>query len=140
MFSTNKSHPWPMGLLSACLIMGVTINAAHAGPPVQAGQPSQGYYLITQQERLFLQNWFSRNLPPGLVKQQKIPPGVANQLQRGGQWPPPGIEYYPLPRELTQQLSPLPPDYEYFLAGSAVVIADLSAMVISDVVYDVLTR
>jgi len=96
------------------------------------------HYHISTRERMQIQDWYSRNLPPGLAKQGKIPPGHAKRLERGSSWPPQGVEYERLPRELVRNLSPLPDHMRYYRVGPDVVIADTAGNVVSDIVYDIL--
>ncbi|MGM0516895.1 MAG: hypothetical protein ACQER6_04780 [Pseudomonadota bacterium] len=97
-------------------------------------------YRFTDRDREHIQDWYDRNLPPGLAKQGKIPPGHAKRLARGESWPPQGMDYEPLPRELVRQLGPLPDHLDYYRVGTDVVIADMAGEVVRDVVYDVLNR
>ena len=133
---------------------------AMAQPPDHAGKPPQAQggaekhsmaapperhhererYHISTRERIYIRDWYSRNLPPGLAKQGKIPPGHAKRLRRGSPWPPRGVDYEPLPRALVRNLSPLPDHMRYYRVGTDVVIADMAGQVVSDVVYDVLNR
>ncbi|TKA88997.1 hypothetical protein FAZ79_07425 [Guyparkeria sp. SB14A] len=147
---------------SAALVIGQA--NAMAQPPEHAGKPQQSQgqgaaerhsmanpperhaererntsrYHISTRERMYIQDWYSRNLPPGLAKQGKVPPGHAKRLQRGSPWPPRDVEYERLPRELARQLSPLPDHMRYYRVGPDVVIADTAGNVVSDIVYDIL--
>ena len=123
----------------------------HAGPNAQGGpdrhemneraeRGDRDRYHFSTRERTYISDWYSRNLPPGLAKQGKIPPGHAKRLQRGSPWPPRGVDYEPLPRALVRDLSPLPDHMRYYRVGTDVVIADMAGEVVSDVVYDVLNR
>lgn len=114
-------------------------RAVDRGRPVDRERHTSRYHISTR-ERLYIQDWYSRNLPPGLAKQGKIPPGHAKRLERGSSWPPQGVEYERLPRELTRQLSPLPEHMDYYRVGADVVIADTAGQIVSDVVYGVLNR
>jgi len=133
---------------------------AHAGKPAGTpqGGPSMGMadpperhreaerhhnapsYRFSDRDRGYIEDWYSRNLPPGLAKQGKIPPGHAKRLARGQSWPPSGVAYEPLPRELIRQLGPLPDHLRYYRVGTDVVIADMAGNVVRDVIYDVLNR
>ncbi len=95
-------------------------------------------YHISTRERMYIQDWYNRNLPPGLAKQGKIPPGHAKRLERGSSWPPRDVEYERLPSELRRQLSPLPDHLDYYRVGPDVVIADTAGEMVSDIVYDIL--
>lgn len=149
-----------VGKLLLAASAGLLISQANAmaQPPEHAGQNAQGgpdkqgmanaperhqereRYHISTREQSYIRDWYSRNLPPGLAKQGKIPPGHAKRLQRGSPWPPRGVEYEPLPRALVRDLSPLPDHMRYYRVGTDVVIADMAGEVVSDVVYDVLNR
>ncbi len=89
------------------------------------------FFSFTNRERIFLNDYFRRNLPPGLAKQGKLPPGHAKRLARGMPWPP-GVPYSPLPEHIERQLQPLPKGYARFIAGTDVVIVDLGARLIVD--------
>ena len=101
---------------------------------------NEASYRFSDRDRRHIQDWYSRNLPPGLAKQGKIPPGHAKRLQRGSTWPPRGMDYERLPRDLVRQLGPLPDHLRYYRVGPDVVIADMAGEVVADVVYDVLNR
>lgn len=113
-----------------------------AGPPERNAERERqtSRYHISTRERMHIQSWYQRNLPPGLAKQGKVPPGHAKRLERGSPWPPRDMEYERLPRELVRNLSPLPDHMRYYRVGTDVVIADMAGKVVSDVVYDVLNR
>ncbi|RRQ20327.1 hypothetical protein D5687_10025 [Guyparkeria sp. SCN-R1] len=111
-----------------------------ANPPERHAERERNTsrYHISTRERTYIQDWYSRNLPPGLAKQGKVPPGHAKRLERGSTWPPRDVEYERLPRELVRQLSPLPDHMRYYRVGPDVVIADTAGNVVSDIVYDIL--
>ena len=39
-------------------------------------------------ERVYVQDYYRHNLPPGLAKKGKVPPGHAKRMSRGMAWPP----------------------------------------------------
>jgi len=84
-------------------------------------------------ERVYVQDYYRHNLPPGLAKKGKVPPGHAKRMARGMGWPP-GVAYEPLPLSLQRQLRPLPGGYARFIVGEDVVIVDMNARLIVDVV------
>ncbi|MGB9670076.1 MAG: hypothetical protein ACPLXR_02820 [Halothiobacillaceae bacterium] len=88
-------------------------------------------FTFTNRERIYLNDYYRRNLPPGLAKQGKVPPGHAKRLARGMPWPP-GVPYYSLPDYLERDLQPLPRGYARFIVGPDIVIVDLGARIIVD--------
>ena len=84
-------------------------------------------------DRSYVQDYYRHSLPPGLAKKGKVPPGHAKRMARGMAWPP-GVAYDPLPLSLQRQLSPLPKGYARFIVGEDVVIVDMNARLIVDVV------
>jgi hypothetical protein len=84
-------------------------------------------------ERIYVQDYYRHNLPPGLAKQGKVPPGHAKRMARGMGWPP-GVAYEPLPLSLQRRLNPLPRGYARFIVGEDVVIVDMDSRLIVDVV------
>jgi hypothetical protein len=88
-------------------------------------------FTFTNRERIYLNDYYRRNLPPGLAKQGKVPPGHAKRLARGMPWPP-GVPYSPLPPHVERDLQPLPRGYARFIVGPDVVIVDLGARLIVD--------
>ena len=134
-------------------------HAERGGPPADRGMPLEAlprergpehdryreryerdHPHFSHRDRSHIEDWYRRNLPPGLAKQGKIPPGHAKRLARGESWPPSGVAYEPLPRELVRQLGPLPDHLRYYRVGTDVVIADIAGDVVRDVIYDVLNR
>ncbi|MFP4640404.1 MAG: hypothetical protein ACLFMY_08180 [Guyparkeria sp.] len=136
-------------------------QAERGGPPAGIGRPLEALprdpapehrhdrhrdryerdrFYFSERDRRHIQDWYSRNLPPGLAKQGKIPPGHAKRLSRGEPWPPRGLEYERLPRDLVRRLHPLPDHLRYYRVGTDVIIADMAGEVVADVVYDILNR
>jgi hypothetical protein len=79
----------------------------------------------------------SKQMPPGLAKKDKLPPGLQKQLQRKGTLPP-GLAKRDLPYDLESRLGALPPDTERVLVDNDVVLIRKSTGIILDVLYDVL--
>lgn len=76
-----------------------------------------------------------KQLPPGLAKKGKLPPGIQKQLVKRGQLPP-GLEYQPLPRELDRRLSRLPDGYARVVIGGSFVLFNERTRVIFDLMQD----
>ena len=78
-------------------------------------------------------------MPPGLAKKNgNLPPGLEKQLQRNGSLPP-GLEkkMQPCPVEITQQLPPLPPDYQRSVIGASIVVFNRKTNIVVDIMADV---
>lgn len=85
--------------------------AAHAPGKGEHGRPD-----FSDKERSAIESYFERNpgardqLPPGLAKKNKIPPGWQKKIRRGEPVPPDLWEFrVPLPHEILVKLPPPPP-------------------------------
>jgi Ni/Co efflux regulator RcnB len=74
------------------------------------------------------------NLPPGLAKKDRLPPGLERQLELRGTLPP-GLRgrIYAVPVDLEQELPPPPPDCAHVFIGGHVVLLNRSTFVVVDV-------
>jgi hypothetical protein len=65
------------------------------------------------------------NLPPGLAKKDRLPPGLEKQLQRNGTLPP-GLQkrVQPLPESCTMQLPRLPRDWSRVILSGRIILMD----------------
>lgn len=72
-----------------------------------------------------------KSMPPGLAKKDKLPPGLAMQLEKNGKLPP-GLEKRDLPDDLESRL-PLRKGLKRILAGDNVVLVDAATEIILDV-------
>lgn len=65
------------------------------------------------------------NLPPGLAKRDRLPPGLERQLQRNGTLPP-GLQkrVAPFPQELDRQLPVLPSGMSRVFLGNRAILLD----------------
>ena len=89
--------------------------------------------------------WFSnkknwKNLPPGLAKRRRLPPGLERQLYTNGSLPP-GLEkrLHPLPLDLERRLPELPKGVVRVVIGVDVVLLDRNSNRILDIVRKVLS-
>lgn len=75
-----------------------------------------------------------RNLPPGLAKRDRLPPGLERQLEVRGTLPP-GLrkKIEPCPPELIEELPPPPPDCEHVIIGGHIVLLNRANFQIVDV-------
>ncbi len=76
-----------------------------------------------------------KQIPPGLAKKSKRPPGLQKQLVRRGQLPP-GLEYHRLPHDLEQRLTHIPGDYLRVAIGGSFVLFNQHTKMIFDVMHD----
>jgi hypothetical protein len=86
-----------------------------------------------------MRGWYDQhenNLPPGLAKRDRLPPGLEKQLVRRGTLPP-GLQkrLQPCPRDLERQLPPPPPECAHLLIGGHIVLLNQRTNVVVDVVH-----
>ncbi|HUC28616.1 MAG TPA: hypothetical protein VMR80_03490 [Candidatus Acidoferrum sp.] len=74
------------------------------------------------------------NLPPGLAKRDRLPPGLERQLVVSGTLPP-GLrkKMQPCPHELEVMLPPPPPNYAHVVIGGSLVLVNRANFQIADV-------
>jgi hypothetical protein len=94
-----------------------------------------GYHYYNHQQ--VIRGWYSErggNLPPGLAKKDRLPPGLEKQLVRNGHLPP-GLEkrYYPVPVELERRLPPPPPDCAHVFISGHLLLLNRRTNVIVDI-------
>jgi hypothetical protein len=98
--------------------------------------------VFTDRDRRILVDWFSThesNLPPGLAKRDRLPPGLEKQLRERGTLPP-GLQkrVRPLPEGLERRLPRLPRGYRRVSLGAHVLLMNEETSVIVDIVRDVI--
>lgn len=86
-----------------------------------------------------IQEWYSAHqydLPPGLAKKDRLPPGLEKQLVRRGTLPP-GLQkrVEPCPHDLARTLPPPPPDCYQVLIGGHIVLLNRKTNVVVDFVH-----
>jgi Ni/Co efflux regulator RcnB len=84
-----------------------------------------------------IRGWYRAHhgdLPPGLAKRDRLPPGLERQLVVRGTLPP-GLrkKMYPCPTELVRVLPPPPPNYEHVVIGGSIVLVNRVNFQIADV-------
>jgi Ni/Co efflux regulator RcnB len=74
------------------------------------------------------------NLPPGLAKKDRLPPGLERQLELRGTLPP-GLRgrIYAVPVDLERELPPPPANCEHVFIGGHVVLLNRRTFVVVDV-------
>ncbi len=103
-------------------------------------QPTE--IIFTRDERILITDWFRRyhsDLPPGLAKRDRLPPGLEKQLRERGTLPP-GLQkrVQPLPWELERRLRRLPRGYRRFIIGRNVILMDEGTAVIYEIIRNVI--
>lgn len=93
------------------------------------------YYSGDDQRRMH--DWYAQhetNLPPGLAKKDRLPPGLEKQLVVRGHLPP-GLQkkIQPAPVALVRELPPPPPDCKDVVIGGHIVLLDTKTYVVMDV-------
>jgi Ni/Co efflux regulator RcnB len=84
-----------------------------------------------------IRGWYSErggNLPPGLAKKDRLPPGLERQLVVRGTLPP-GLQkrMYPCPEDLERRLPPPPPDCAHVLIGGHIVLLNRRTNLVVDI-------
>jgi hypothetical protein len=89
-------------------------------------------------DRETARGWYDEhqnNLPPGLAKKDRLPPGLEKQLVRRGTLPP-GLQkrLQPVPVDLERRLPPPPPECGHVLVGGHIVLLNQRTHVVVDLV------
>lgn len=84
-----------------------------------------------------IRGWYDdhqSNLPPGLAKKDRLPPGLEKQLARRGELPP-GLQkrLQPCPEDLERRLPPPPPDCAHVLIGGHIVLLNRRTNIVLDI-------
>ena len=90
-------------------------------------------------DRETMHGWYEEhedNLPPGLGKRGRLPPGLEKQLVRRGTLPP-GLQkrLQPCPEDLERRLPPPPPECAHVLIGGHIVLLNRRTNVVVDLVH-----
>jgi hypothetical protein len=88
--------------------------------------------VFSEHDRTIIQDYY-HNLPPGLAKKGKVPPGHAHKLRRH-QGVPPDVTWTYLPADVERRLSPLPDGYVRVVIGADVAILQVRTRVVLDVI------
>src|SRR5262249_5653277 len=94
-------------------------------------------YRYNDHDRDEMRGWYRHHhdddLPPGLAKRDRLPPGLEKQLVVRGTLPP-GLrkKVEPCPRELEVMLPPPPPNYVHVVIGGDLVMYNRATLQIGD--------
>lgn len=96
----------------------------------------QGEHYYSDRDR-DIRGWYDdhqSNLPPGLAKKDRLPPGLEKQLVRRGELPP-GLQkrLQPCPEDLERRLPPPPPDCAHVLIGGHIVLLNRRTNIVVDI-------
>lgn len=94
--------------------------------------------VFSDRDRAIIHDYYRtyyRDLPPGLAKKGKIPPGHAFKMRRH-QGIPPGVSWNPLPADVERRLGALPDGYVRIVIGADVAILHTRTRVAVDVIDD----
>src|SRR5215469_1232532 len=96
----------------------------------QGEDDRRGGYTFSDHDRVILRGCLGdnySNLPPGLAKRDRLPPGLEKQLQRNGTLPP-GLQkrVQPLPESCEVQLPRIPREWERVILGGRIILLDAS--------------
>ena len=97
----------------------------------------QGEQFYKDHDREVMRGWYDdhqSNLPPGLAKRDRLPPGLEKQLARRGALPP-GLQkrLQPCPEDLERRLPPPPPECAHVLIGGHIVLLNRRTNVVVDI-------
>jgi Ni/Co efflux regulator RcnB len=102
------------------------------------GHKGHGHeYRYDDRDHEVMHGWYEGhrgNLPPGLAKKDRLPPGLERQLELRGTLPP-GLRgrIYAVPVDLERELPPPPPNCEHVFIGGHVVLLNRRTFVVVDV-------
>jgi hypothetical protein len=94
------------------------------------------YYSDRNREEL--RAWYRHHesdLPPGLAKKDRLPPGLERQLRVNGTLPP-GLqrEAHECPHDIEKYLPAPPPDCEHILLGGQIVLRNKKTQMVLDII------
>jgi len=126
--------------LVAGLLAGTQAMAAGQGKGKghhKHDEDDQGESYYRDHDREVMRDWYERHgsdLPPGLAKKDRLPPGLEKQLVRRGTLPP-GLQkrIQPCPPELERQLPPPPPDCAHVVVAGHIVLLNRRTNIILDI-------
>lgn len=145
-----KLTKWMGGFVAALIalsIFAIPAGAQGRGRGHDKGNDAQGGkshrkeekhdYRYTQRDRDQVRSWYREhqsNLPPGLAKRDRLPPGLERQLRVRGTLPP-GLrdKIVTAPPEFVQQLPPPPPDCEHVFIGGNLVLMNRRTFLVLDI-------
>jgi hypothetical protein len=138
------SKKWMVACAAGLLMLAANFALAQGhgnghgkGHEKHGDDDEQGFY--GDHDRETMRGWYDDhegNLPPGLAKKDRLPPGLEKQLVRRGTLPP-GLQkrLQPCPRDLERQLPPPPPECAHVLVGGHIVLLNRQTNIVVDFVH-----
>lgn len=132
----SKHWTWLCATIVFLLSCGVAMAAGHDHDHDHDHEHGHGHRdherhysddSFSEHDRAYVREWYrdhEDDLPPGLAKRDRLPPGLERQLVERGELPP-GLRrrIEPCPEELWRRLPPPPRDCEYvFVSGHLVLL------------------
>ena len=122
---------------STLLILALTgLSFADHGRGKHGRDDDDDHY-YNDRDRDEMRGWYhdrGDDLPPGLAKRDRLPPGLERQLRVRGTLPP-GLrkKMRPCPDELERRLPPPPPNCAHVVIGGHVVLVNRSTYMVMDI-------
>ena len=129
-----KAKRWTAVIATALFLL--TTGAVFAqgkghGKDKHGDDDSNKHYGFSSDDQDSMREWYhehQNNLPPGLAKRDRLPPGLEKQLRERGTLPP-GLQkkIQPVPEDLEQRLPPPPEDCgcRHVIIGGDVVLLNV---------------
>jgi len=116
---------------------GVALAQEHGRGRNEDNDKDPREYRYSRHDRDEMAAWYRGNrgdLPPGLAKKDRLPPGLERQLRvRGTLLPGLRDQIRPCPKDLLRRLPPPPPDCEHVAIGSRIVLLNRQTFMVLDV-------
>lgn len=104
-------------------------------------QDDQGGWYADHDRNARVDYWYHEHeedddLPPGLAKRDRLPPGLERQLVLRGHLPP-GLEkrMHRCPEDLERELPPPPPECEHVIIGGHIVLWNRHTNIVVDIIH-----
>src|SRR5258707_4382284 len=136
MKSTRWMFACALGIFMLTSNFALAQGKGHGKGHDKHGDDDEGEHYYKDHDR-DVRGWYDEhqsNLPPGLAKKDRLPPGLEKQLVRRGALPP-GLQkrLQPCPEDLERRLPPPPPDCAHVLIGGHIVLLNRSTNVVVDI-------
>jgi len=127
---------YPLVFVLVIALGGCAVNAATSGRVVIKDDRTAAEVRFSDRDRVLIEEYYKtkrKGLPPGLAKRGgNLPSGLAKRDKL-----PPGLASEPLPRELDARLSPVSGSYVRVRVGQDIVLMDGKTRVIFDVIHNI---